>query len=119
MVIASESAVFGYPEVKLGMAGALVTGQIAHLVGPKIAFELAMLCENIGADRALAIGLVNRVVPDAGLLDETVAIATKLAGFDPETVRMTKSVLRRAMGLQPRQALEVARDTSMFMSRLA
>jgi enoyl-CoA hydratase len=119
MVIAGEGAVFGYPEVKLGMAGALVTGQIAHLVGPKIAFELAMLCENMRADRAMAIGLVNRVVPDARLLDEAVAIATTLAAFDPETVRMTKSVLRRATNLQPRQALELARDTSLLMSKLA
>ena len=47
------------------------------------------------------------------------AIATTLAAFDPETVRMTKSVLRRAATLQPRQALELARDTSLMMSRLA
>ncbi len=119
MVVAGESASFGYPEVKLGIAGALVAGQIVHLAGPKVAFELIMLCENVKADRAYRIGLVNRVVPDTRLIDEAVGIATKLAEFDPDTVRMTKSVLRRATTVNPRQALELARDVSLLMSRLA
>ena len=70
LVVAAESARFGYPELKAGLTASTVTAQAVHLMGRKTAFELLTLCENMLPQRAYELGLVNRVVPDAGLMDE-------------------------------------------------
>ena len=51
-------------------------------MGRKVAFELLTLCDNMLPQRAFELGLVNRVVPDAGLLDAAMAMAEKLAGME-------------------------------------
>src|SRR5690606_4630648 len=68
LVVAAENAVFGYPEVKLGMAAAGVAPTLVHQIGRKAAFELLTLCNNIDAHQALAFGMINRVVPGEQLL---------------------------------------------------
>ena len=64
LVVAAESARFGYPELKAGLTASTVTAQAVHLMGRKIAFELLTLCENMLPARAYELGMVNRVVPD-------------------------------------------------------
>ena len=78
LTVAAESARFGYPELKAGLAATTVTTQAVHLMGRKVAFELLTLCDNMLPQRAYELGLVNRVVPDAGLLDAAMAMAEKL-----------------------------------------
>src|ERR1700761_1705281 len=79
LVVAAESARFGYPELKAGLTASTVTAQAVHLMGRKVAFELLTLCENILPQRAYALGLVNRVVADDQLLDAAMAMAEKLS----------------------------------------
>jgi enoyl-CoA hydratase/carnithine racemase len=62
LVVAAESARFGYPELKAGLTASTVTAQAVHLMSRKIAFELLTLCENMMPQRAFELGLVNRVV---------------------------------------------------------
>src|ERR1700736_378658 len=65
LIIAAESGHFGYPEVKLGFIPAIVTTMLRRAVNERQAMELALTGEPVGAARAYAIGLINRVVPDA------------------------------------------------------
>jgi len=117
MVVAAESARFGYPELKAGMAATTVTAHAAHLLPRKVAFELLTLCENLLPQRAYELGLVNRVVPDDRLMDEAIAIAEKLAGWNPEFLAQTKRTFQRAASLGPEAALEMARDVAVMMGR--
>lgn len=115
LVVAAENAVFGYPEVKLGMAAAGVAPTLVHQIGRKAAFELLTLCNDIDAHQALAFGMINRVVPEDRLLATASALAERLAGFNHDAVRLTKQLIRRAADLPFAQALEAGRDTGLAM----
>lgn len=118
MVVAAESARFGYPELKAGLTATTVTAHAVHLMGRKVAFELLTLCENMLPQRAYELGLVNRVVPNDRVIDEAMAIAEKLAGWNPEFLSQTKRTFHRAASLSLEQALEMARDVAVMMGRL-
>jgi enoyl-CoA hydratase/3-hydroxyacyl-CoA dehydrogenase len=91
--IAAESAVFGQPEVKLGIIpGFGGTQRLPRLVGYEKALELNLVGDAIGAGEAFEFGLVNRVVPDHELLDTALAWARKLAGQAPVAVGQIKEV---------------------------
>src|SRR5205814_9568637 len=73
--LASENAVFGLPEVTLGIIpGYGGTQRLQRLVGLGRALDLTLTARRVKADEAERIGLVNRVVPAARLLDEAVAL---------------------------------------------
>ena len=118
LVVAAESARFGFPELRAGLTASTVTAHAVHVMGRKIAFELLMLCENITAQRAYELGLVNRVVPDDQLLPAALAMAEIIAKWNPEFVGQTKRTFHRAASLDIEQALEMARDVSVMMARL-
>jgi enoyl-CoA hydratase/carnithine racemase len=117
LVVAAESARFGYPELKAGLTASTVTAQAVHLMGRKIAFELLTLCENMLPARAYELGMVNRVVADNQLLHEAMAIADKLAGWNQEFLRQTKRTFHRAASMELEPALEMARDIAVMMGR--
>ncbi len=117
LTVAGASAVFGYPEVRRGLAATLVTPGLAHRIGPKAAFELLTLAEDVSANRALELGMVNRVVPDEKVLDEALAMADALAAFDREAVRATKRVFQRSLDLPVMDALAASRETMLAMRR--
>jgi enoyl-CoA hydratase/carnithine racemase len=115
LVVAADNALFGYPEVKLGMAAAGVAPTLVHQIGRKAAFELLTLCNNIDARQALAFGMINRVVPADELLATASALAEQLAGFNHDALRLTKQLIRRAADLPFAQALEAGRDIGLAM----
>ncbi len=115
LVVAADNAMFGYPEVKLGMAAAGVAPTLVHQIGRKAAFELLTLCNNIDARQALAFGMINRIVPADELLATASAMAEQLAGFNHDALRLTKQLIRRAADLPFAQALEAGRDTGLAM----
>lgn len=90
-----EGARLSYPEVRHGMVGAIVQANLAGQLGYRRAFELLALGEPLSASVAAAWGLVNRVVPDAQLETEALAVARRLAAIDPAVIRETKALLRR------------------------
>jgi enoyl-CoA hydratase/carnithine racemase len=118
LVVAAESARFGYPELKAGLTASTVTAQAVHLMGRKVAFELLTLCENLLPQRAYELGMVNRVVADDRVLPEALAMAEKLAGWNKEFLWQTKRCFHRAASLDMEQALEMARDVAVMMGRL-
>lgn len=115
MVVAGESALFGYPEVKRGMAATLVAPGLVHRIGPKAAFEMLTLGENISAAEAKALGLINRVVPDDKILEEALAMAAALAAFDQRAVQATKRVFLRSTELSLDQSLNAAQEAALMM----
>ncbi|MCD6014211.1 MAG: hypothetical protein K0R88_295 [Solirubrobacterales bacterium] len=89
--IAAQSAVFGQPEIKLGIIpGFGGTQRLQRLVGPPKALEMNLVGDAILSDEAEAFGLANRVVPDHELLDTALAWARKLAGQAPLAVEHVK-----------------------------
>ncbi len=115
IVVAGENAILGYPEVKRGLAATAVSPTLVAQIGRKWASELLLLCENITAARAAEIGLVNRVVPDAEVIDTAVAMAETLAGFDHDALWMTKRMIRRSADMSLTQAHGLARDSMLVM----
>ena len=90
--IASENAVFGQVGPRVGSFDAgFGIGLLARLVGDKKAKEIWFLCRQYGADEALAMGLVNRVVPLADLEAEGVAWAEEILAMSPTAIRFLKS----------------------------
>ena len=86
--IAADTAVFGQPEVKLGLIpGYGATLRLPRLVGKSRALELLLTGETITAVEALRIGLVDRVVPGAELMGAAEELARKIAGNAPLAVR--------------------------------
>jgi enoyl-CoA hydratase/carnithine racemase len=97
LVVAADHAVFGIPEAKRGLiagAGGLI--RMPKRLPMAVALEMAMTGDPIDAGRAHALGLVNRVVPAASLLDEALALAGTIAANAPLAVRYSKSVMKRA-----------------------
>ena len=91
--IAARSALFGQPEINLGiMPGLGGTQRLPRLVGTNKALEMNLTGEPISADDAYDFGLVNRVVPDHELLDTALAWARKLAGQAPLSIEKVKRV---------------------------
>ena len=114
LVVAGTSAVFGYPELKRGLAATMVTPGLVHRAGEKAAFELLMLAENVSAERALALGLINCVVPDEEVLAEAERLAEVLLGHDAGAIRTTKRVFLKARELGLDEALDAAREAGLL-----
>lgn len=96
MVIASETAQFGQPEIKIGvMPGAGGTQRLPRAVGKALAMEMVLTGNFISAEQAMQAGLINRVVPVEVYLQEAVKLAKDIAERSPIAVQMAKeSVLK-------------------------
>ena len=100
LVVAADHATFGIPEAKRGLvagAGGLI--RLPKRLPMAVALELALTGDPIDAPRALALGLVNRIVPAARLMDEALALAAVIAENAPLAVRWSKYVMVRAAGV--------------------
>jgi enoyl-CoA hydratase len=98
--IAADSAVFGQPEVDLGLIpGYGGTQRLARLVGRARALDLVLTGRKIKAAEALQIGLADRVVPAASLMDEANALAATLAAKAPLAVRYAMQAVARGADL--------------------
>jgi enoyl-CoA hydratase/carnithine racemase len=89
LCIAAESARFAITEVKVGR-GSPWAAPLSWLVGPRIALEILLTGDPLTAARAYEVGLINRVVPDADLRAQAQALAERIAGNAPLSVRAAK-----------------------------
>src|SRR5688572_6933772 len=97
MIIASESAKFGQPEITIGVIpGAGGTQRLARLLGKQLAMEMVINNRTLTASEALQFGLVNRVVAVDTYLDDAVAFAEEIAARAPLAVRMAKDSVNAA-----------------------
>lgn len=99
IVVASDAAQFGLPEVDRGLWPFLVSALLIRHVSPKVAMDLMLTGRRIGAEAARAAGLVSRVVPAADLNAEVDDLAAELAGKSPVAVRLGKAAFAAAAEL--------------------
>jgi enoyl-CoA hydratase len=94
MIVASESAQFGQPEIKIGvMPGAGGTQRLTRAIGKQRAMEMVLTGRSISAAEAHAAGLVNRVVPVEVCLIEAQKLASEIAQMSPVAVRLAKEAV--------------------------
>ncbi len=97
MIIASETAQFGQPEIKIGvMPGAGGTQRLTKALGKAKAMEMVLTGKFISAEEAEKHGLVNRVVPVELYLDEALKLAAEIAKMSPVAVKLAKETVNRA-----------------------
>jgi enoyl-CoA hydratase len=97
MIVASESARFGQPEINIGVIpGAGGTQRLTKAVGKAIAMEMVLNNRTLSADEALHYGLINCVVPVERYLDEALALSLEIAGRAPLAVRLGKEAVNHA-----------------------
>ena len=97
MIIASETAKFGQPEIKIGtMPGAGGTQRLTKALGKAKAMELILTGRFLSAEEAHFYGLVNKVVPVEFYLQEAIALATEIAQMSPIAVQLAKEAVNRS-----------------------
>ncbi len=99
MVIATPKAKFAQPEVKLGVFPPFAAVMLPQLIGPKKTYELILTGEALSADEALALGFVNRVVPEDKLKETVDEVINKIGEFSAPVLEMTKRVISGSLGL--------------------
>ncbi len=100
MAVATETARFLFPEVRLGLFGGVMTGLVSR-IPYKLAMEFLLLGEEMGAQRAAEIGFVNRVVPAGKHLEQANTWADKIASGAPLVVQAVKNFARATLARGP------------------
>lgn len=97
LIVASESAKFGQPEITIGVIpGAGGTQRLVRLLGKHLAMEMVLNNRTLSANEALQFGLANRVVPVERYLDEALSLAEEIAARAPLAVRLAKEAINAA-----------------------
>jgi cyclohexa-1,5-dienecarbonyl-CoA hydratase len=110
IIIASENAQFGQPEIKVGAIPPVAIALLPKLVGRKKAFEMIMTGESITAAEAQRIGLVNIVVPTERLDQATRDMVGMLTQISPIVLKITRMALRESLDLEYLRGLDKVTD---------
>jgi len=109
-IIAADNAVFGQPEIKLGIVpGAGGTQRLTRAVGKAKAMELVLTGRNMKAEEAERAGLVARVVPLESLMDEAMKSAETIAGYAQPAVMMAKDLVKTAQQVGLDEGVKIER----------
>jgi methylglutaconyl-CoA hydratase len=114
MVLASRSARFGFPEVKIGFVPAMVMAMLQRSTSEKRAFELLAMGIEISADEAVAYGLVNRVLDDEAFADELDVFAHQFERVSSSAVSLTKRLFYETDAMTFKDAVECGVDTNVI-----
>ncbi len=110
MIVASESAKFGQPEINIGVIpGAGGTQRLTHAVGKAVAMEVALNDRRLTAQEALNYGLANRVAPVESYLDEAIQLANQISERAPVAVQLGKEVINQAFEVSLTEGLHLER----------
>ncbi|HHG85205.1 MAG TPA: enoyl-CoA hydratase, partial [Bacteroidetes bacterium] len=110
MIVASETAKFGQPEIRLGvMPGAGGTQRLTRAVGKALAMEMVLTGRFINANEAFQAGLINKVVPPELYLDEALDMAEKVAAMSPLASQMAKESVLKAFETPLSEGLQFER----------
>lgn len=111
MIVASETAKFGQPEITIGVIpGAGGTQRLTRAVGKALAMEMVLNNRTLSAQEALQFGLVNRVVPPDHCLEEALKLAEEIAGRAPVAVRVAKMMINQAFEHPLTEAIQAERQ---------
>ena len=114
LVVASRSAKFGYPEVKIGFVPAMVAAILRRNVSEKRAFELLTRAAEITADEAKEIGLVNQVFDDETFEADVVSYVAEFSKLSRSAVALTKKLLYQIDGMSFPEAIETGVDVNVI-----
>ena len=115
LIVASQSAWIGFPEIKIGFVPAMVSALLRRSVSEKRMFELLATGDSISAEEAQSIGLINRVFPDSDFEESMLAYAQGIAEKSPSALSHIKSLLYQMDGM----TLEKAIDEGVHANTLA
>jgi len=125
LVVAAESARFGYPEIQRGFVPAMVLAMLRRLVGEAVAFDLVSTGRILSAREAAALGMVARVAPDTELDQVTEALVRPLATGSATALALTKQLLYELDGRSFSESIRlgarvnaIARTTPDFRERI-
>lgn len=110
IIVASENARFGVPEINVGVFPPVALVLLPKLVGRVKALELVLTGDTVNAEEAKRLGLVNRVVPADKLGEEVNKVIAKLREKSPIVLKLTRMALYRALDVEFRKALESVTD---------
>jgi cyclohexa-1,5-dienecarbonyl-CoA hydratase len=116
LVIATPKARFAQPEISIGIFPPLASTILPFLVGPKIALELVLTGEPVTAERALELGMVNRLVPEAQLEQAVNDLVGRIGGHSGPVLTMAKKAILGGMGLSLREGLK--HSMNIFLNEL-
>ena len=116
LVIATPRARFALPEITIGVFPPLASTMFPHIIGPKRALELVLTGEAISAERALELGLVNRLVSEAQLPTAVNELIAKITAQSGAVLGMAKKAVIAGMGVSLREALR--NSMSIFLNEL-
>lgn len=116
MVIATPKARFAQPEISIGVFPPLASTVLPYLVGPKKALELVLTGEPVTAERALDMGLVNRLVPEADLEKAVSDLVARLSSHSGPVLTMAKKAILNGMGLSLKDGLK--QSMNIFLNEL-
>ncbi len=106
MIVASETAQFGQPEINIGvMPGAGGTQRLTRAVGKAVAMEMVLAGRMLSAKEALQYGLVNRVVPIEVYLEEAKRLALQIAKMGPIALQLAKEAVNKAFDVPLQEGL--------------
>jgi len=112
VVVAAESARFGYPEVQRGFVPAIVLNMLKRAVGEKLAFDLATTGRTLTADEAAAIGLVSRAYEDADFEEQAADLLRGMAGISASSLALTKRLFYQLDGVPFEQGIRLSAEVN-------
>lgn len=116
LIVASETAQFAQPEIKLGiMPGAGGTQRLTKAIGPYRAMEMILTGHAISAQEAFEHQLVNRIVPAERYLDEAKELAQLIAEQPPVAIRMAREAVRRGVEYTLSEGMEIERRNFLLL----
>ena len=116
MIIATPKARFMQPEIRLGVFPPLAAVILPHIIGQKRALEMILTGEPLGAEEAMRLGLVNRVVPEATLTQEVEKILGKITEQSAPVLEMAKRVMYDTIGMSVTEAMK--RSANIYLNQL-
>jgi cyclohexa-1,5-dienecarbonyl-CoA hydratase len=116
LVIATPKARFAQPEISIGIFPPLASTILPFLVGPKVALEIVLTGEPITGERALELGLVNRLVPEEKLEQTVKELAAKISAHSGPVLAMAKRAILSGMGLSLQEGLKQSKN--IFLNEL-
>jgi cyclohexa-1,5-dienecarbonyl-CoA hydratase len=116
LVIATPKARFAQPEISIGIFPPLASTILPFLVGPKIALELVLTGEAVTAERALELGLVNRLVPEAKIEQTVSELVSRITEHSGPVLTMAKKAILGGMGMSLRDGMK--HSMNIFLNEL-
>jgi len=116
LVIATPKARFAQPEISIGIFPPLASTILPFLVGPKIALELVLTGEAVTAERALELGLVNRLVPEAKIEQTVNDLVSRITEHSGPVLTMAKRAILGGMGMSLRDGMK--HSMNIFLNEL-